>query len=126
MGWEPRGLRARTSSALPGRKRDRAYTEIASQLKVQIKGKAKDYQAEFTQNGQTTSVSSFSEAVSSHVDASLEGVELHDRYQDEKLVYVLARFNKAELDALLLARLESLKAEVFDRIEEAQGAPGER
>ena len=101
--------------------RDRAYTEIASQLKVQIKGKAKDYQAEFTQNGQTTSVSSFSEAVSSHVDASLEGVELHDRYQDKKLVYVLARFNKAELDALLLARLESLKAEVFDRIEEAQG-----
>ena len=55
------------------------------------------------------------------MDASLEGVELHDRYQDKKLVYVLARFNKAELDALLLARLESLKAEVFDRIEEAQG-----
>ena len=100
--------------------RDRAYNEVASQLKVQIKGKAKDYQAEFTQGGTTASISSFSEAVTSHVDASLEGVELHDRYQDKKLVFVLARFNKAELDALLLERLESLKAEVYDRIEEAR------
>ena len=100
--------------------RDRAYNEVASQLKVQIKGKAKDYQAEFTQGGTTASISSFSEAITSHVDASLEGVELHDRYQDKKLVFVLARFNKAELDALMLARLESLKAEVYDRVEEAR------
>jgi hypothetical protein len=102
--------------------RDRAYTEVASQLKVQIQGRAKDYQAEFSQGGKTASVSSFSEAVSSHVDATLEGVELHDRYQDKKLVWVLARFNKAELDALLLARLESLKAEVYDRIAEARAS----
>jgi hypothetical protein len=40
--------------------RDRAYNEVASQLKVQIKGKAKDYQAEFTQGGTTASISSFS------------------------------------------------------------------
>ena len=100
--------------------RDRAYAEVASQLKVQVQAKAKDYQAEFTQGGQTRSVSSFSEAVTSHVDASLEGVELHDRFQDKRVVYVLARFNKAELDAMLLARLESLKAEVYDRIAEAR------
>jgi hypothetical protein len=102
--------------------RDRAYTELASQLKVQIKGHAKDYQEEFSQGGKTVAMNSFSEAISSHVDASLEGAELHDRYQDKRQVFVLARFNKAELDALLLARLESLKAEVYDRIAEARSS----
>ena len=100
--------------------RDRSYNEIGGQLKVEIRGRAQDYQAEFTQNGSSNAASSFSEAVTSHVDASLEGVELHDRYEDKKVVYVLSRFNKAELDAVMAARLEALKAEVLDRIEEAQ------
>jgi hypothetical protein len=102
--------------------RDRAYSEVASQLKVRVIATAKDFQGRYQMGSHVTEVSHFSEAISSHVDTSLEGVELHDRYTEKGRVHVLARFNKAAFDARMAERWAALRAELEARIGEAEAA----
>jgi hypothetical protein len=102
--------------------RDRAYSEVASQLKVRVIATAKDFQGRYQIDGKVTEVSHFSEAISSHVDTSLEGVELHDRWAEKGRVHVLARFDKAAFDARMAERWAALRAELEARVGEAEAA----
>ena len=70
--------------------RQRAFSEIAEQLKVDIKSSLTDVMQANNNNFEEFSKS----VIETRVDASLEFVENVDSYRDKKRQYVLARLDK--------------------------------
>ncbi|MBM65104.1 MAG: hypothetical protein CMH55_02570 [Myxococcales bacterium] len=102
--------------------RDRAFAAIGSQLKVHVESVADSFRSSYTDQAGENLASNYDEAIRAHVDASLEGAEIHDQYSDEQNAYVLGRFNKAELEAKIAAQLAALQDVVLDQVQAAEKA----
>ncbi len=100
--------------------RDRAFAAIGSQLKVHVESVADSFRSSYQDEAGENLASSYDEAIRAHVDASLEGAEIHDQYSDDQYAYVLGRFNKAELDAKIAAQLAALQDVVLDQVRAAE------
>jgi len=102
--------------------RDRAFAALGSQLKVHVESVADSFRSSYTDQAGENLASNYDEAIRAHVDASLEGAEIHDQYSDGQNAYVLGRFNKAELEAKIAAQLAALQDVVLDQVQAAEKA----